>query len=57
MKKENQFTCLSLSLFVRTEFSIHDHYILNALSMTDTQEKKQQFILMICLNFFDFQKF
>lgn len=37
MKKENQFTCLFLGLFVRIEFSIH--YNLNALNKTDTQEK------------------
>lgn len=57
MKKESQFTCLFLSLFVGTKFSIHCYYILNALSMTDTQEKNQQFLLMIYLNFFDFQNF
>lgn len=37
MKKENQFTCLFLGLFVMIEFSIH--YSLNALNKTDTQEK------------------
>lgn len=49
MKKENRFTCLFLSLLGKIEFSIHYNYVLNALSMTDTQEKTQQDVLMIHL--------
>lgn len=47
MKKENQFTRLFLSLLVKIKFSICYNYVLNALSMTDIQEKKQQDVSMI----------
>lgn len=50
MKKENWFTRLFLSLLVMIEFSIHYNYVLNALSMTDIQGKKN--ILMIHLYLF-----